>query len=121
MIETDFSKRKASFMRQPMPRRLGNLAVNVKRIGAHSDGAASKEGSLFWVIETRHFAEWTAIEAPQEIQSDLTELMAQLSNWQLNWDTIWSDPISKTQMQVEAKAWGEKLFEKMDALMESAQ
>jgi len=116
MIETDFYKRQATFMRQTLPRRVGTLAVNVKRIGSHSDVAASKEGSLYWVIETHHFAEWTLLEAPEELKADLIELLQQLSDWEHNWDSIWSEPSIKAQMQSETKTWSEKLYEILDVI-----
>jgi hypothetical protein len=121
MTATDFEKRKAGFLRQPFHRQLGTLAVNVKRIATHSDDAATKEGSLFWVTETLHFTQWTMIGAPENLKADLAQLQEKLSGWQLDWESIWSTPNKKSMMQAEAIAFSEQLYTKMDELLELAE
>jgi hypothetical protein len=121
MIATDFEKRKVGFLRQPFHRQLGALAVNVKRIATHSNGATTKEGNLFWVTETLYFTEWTLLEAPKNLNEDLVQLRAKLSSWQSTWEEIWSAPEKKLSMQTEAIAFSEKLFMKLDQLLELAE
>jgi hypothetical protein len=117
MTATDFEQRKAGFLKQPLTRRLGNLAVNVKRIATHLDDATTKEGTLFWVTETRHFAEWTTLDAPESLRTDLAQLVTRLSNWESSWDKVWETPEQKSQMQHEATYWSDILFGKMDELL----
>ncbi len=116
MTATDFEKRKVGFLKQPFPRRLGNLAVNVKRIAAHSDDT-TREGALFWLTETRHFAEWTMKDAPENLQGHLSQLIKQLSDWELNWNELWANSEKKSELQNTTKSWSNILFEKMDELL----
>jgi hypothetical protein len=118
MNATEFEKRKAGFLRQSFHRQLGTLAVNAKRIATHSDDAATKEGSLFWVTETFHFTQWTKASASDSLKSDLGKLEQKLSDWQTNWDEIWMTPEKKSSMQQEAILFSEVLFTKLDELLE---
>ncbi|MGL4610287.1 MAG: hypothetical protein ACRCYY_11530 [Trueperaceae bacterium] len=116
MTATDFERRKAGFLKQPLPRRLGNLAVNVKRITAHADDT-TKEGALFWLVETRHLAEWSKVDASEKLQTDLSHLVEQLSEWESTWNEIWLDSQKKSEIETLAKSWSESLYEKMDELL----
>lgn len=103
-------QRRASYLRQPMPRRLGNLASNLNRIATYSIGSFSKEGIFELIRESQHFAEWTAADAPLELTLNLVEMQRQLARWKVHWDTTWDDPAQKSRMQADAKAWSDKLI-----------
>lgn len=107
---TNLESKREKYVRQPMPRRLGNLASNLNRIATYSNGSFSKEGILDLIRESQYFAEWTAADASLELTLSLVEMQRQLARWKIHWDKTWDDPARKSQMQSDAKEWSDKLI-----------
>ena len=105
-----FEQLRDNYLRQPMPRRLGNLASNLNRIATYSDGSFGKEGIFELIRESQHFAEWAAADAPLELILNLVEMQRQLARWKIHWNTTWDDPAQKLRMQTDAKTWSDKLI-----------
>jgi hypothetical protein len=108
---TGIEQRREKYLRQPMPRRLGNLASNLNRIATYSNGSFSKENIFDLIRESQYFAEWTAADAPLELKLNLVEMQRQLARWKIHWDDTWENQSKKTQMQQEAKRWSDRLIE----------
>jgi hypothetical protein len=106
-----FEQRREKYLRQPMPRRLGNLASNLNRIATYSNGSFSKENIFDLIRESQYFAEWTAADAPLELTLSLVEMQRQLARWKLHWSEVWQDESKKTQMQEQAKFWSDRMIE----------
>jgi hypothetical protein len=118
MTARDFPQRREKYMRQPMPRRLGNLASNLNRIATYSDGSFSKESIFELVRESQYFAEWTAEGASLELTQSIVDMQRQLAKWKLHWDEVWQDENRKSQMQKQAKAWSDHIIEHSGLLEE---
>ncbi len=115
-MTTNFEPRREKYLRQAVPRRLGNLASNLNRIATYSNGSFSKEGIFELIRESQYFAEWTIGAAPPEIALNLVEMQRQLARWKIHWDKTWDDPPQKLQMQNDAKQWSDKLIDWMEAV-----
>ena len=108
---TNIEQRREKYLRQPMPRRLGNLASNLNRIATYSDGSFSKESIFELIRESQYFAEWTAGDASLELTLSLVDMQRQLARWKIHWDDVWENETEKTQMQQVAKLWSDRLIE----------
>ncbi len=115
----NFEQRREKYLRQPMPRRLGNLASNLNRIASYSNGSFSKENIFELIRESQHFAEWAASDASLELTLTIVDIQRQLARWKLHWDEIWKDESTKNQMQQQAKFWSDKMIEHSGLLQEN--
>jgi hypothetical protein len=106
------------YLRQSMPRRLGNLASNLNRIATYSNGSFSKESIFELIRESQYFAEWTANDASLELTLSIVDMQRQLARWKLHWDEVWQDKTRKVQMQEQAKLWSETMLEHSGLLAE---
>lgn len=114
----NLEQRREKYMRQPMPRRLGNLASNLNRIAMYSNGSFSKENIYELIRESQHFAEWTAADASLELTLSIVAMQRQLARWKIHWNEVWQDETQKTQMQQQAKLWSDKMIEHSGLLQE---
>jgi hypothetical protein len=103
-------ERQAKFMRHPLERKLGNLAVNFNRIATYSQQDQARDEVLFFVRESKYLADWTALEAELNLQEQLLEMQRVLAKWSNHWQSIWNDQSQKTQLQTQARAWSERLL-----------
>ena len=95
------------YMRDPLPVRLGGLAMDLARIASCADDPRDRDVLTSLLKEGKWFAEWTAIDAPVNIQEQLAEIQLQLALWQRRWTTGRADP----DMKDEAKRWSDVLLQ----------
>jgi hypothetical protein len=57
------------------------------------------------------FIEWTAAQAEIDTAAKLIELQVQLALWQLQWKTIWSDPLKRERIAEESANWSKQVLE----------
>lgn len=114
----NYEQRREKYLRQPMPRRLGNLASNLNRIATYSNGSFSKDNIYELIRESQYFGEWTAENASLELTQQIVEMQRQLARWKLHWNAIWENESRKTQMQKQAKLWSDKMIEHSGLLQE---
>jgi hypothetical protein len=119
-MTANLEHRREKYLRQPMPRRLGNLASNLNRISSYSNGSFSKENIYELIRESQHFAEWTVEGASLELTLSIVDMQRQLAKWKLHWDEVWLDEDRKSQMQKQAKFWSDKMIEHSGLLEEKA-
>jgi hypothetical protein len=110
-VTNNFEQRREKYLRQPIPRRLGNLASNLNRIATYSNGSFSKENIFELIRESQYFAEWTAADASLELTLSLVDMQRQLARWKLHWDEVWRDETKKAELQQQAKIWSDRMIE----------
>lgn len=115
----DWQKLRARYLRDQVPVRLGGVAANLARINSfssHQDQAGFVE---LMIDESKHFIEWTTLDAKPEIQSELVELQIQLAVWQRNWSLLWADPDRRYAVARLAAKWSDRVLEMSGLLNES--
>ena len=87
--------------------RLGGLAANLLRIRSYADRPDHKEVVSRLVRESALFIEWTAADVDPTNSGDLAELQRRLSLWYRNWELVWADEGTRTDMAREAGDWSQ--------------
>ena len=87
MTESEYA-RKERFIKDPISRRLGDLAVNLNRVGVFAEKNSS-ESVRNLIGESARFIEWSAANTTPEVSETLVEFQVQLARWQLTWDDCW--------------------------------
>lgn len=95
------------YLRDPLPIRLGGLAADLVRISSCVENPKDREVVATLLEEGKFFAEWTAPEAPLEIQAALAEVQVLLAFWQRRWVAGQPEPL----MPEAAKRWSDHLLE----------
>ncbi len=93
-------------LRDPLPRRLGGLAADLARIASWSEDAANRQVVASLLEESKYFAEWTAPDAPLEIQAALADVQVRLACWHRCW--IAGTP--EVLMREEAQRWSSQFL-----------
>ena len=106
------------YLRDPMPIRLGGLAANLARVKSFADHPKHEATIESLLDESKYFVEWAAPEADVETQAALVSLQVQLALWQLNWPTIWPDPVRRAAVANQAQAWSDQVLEMSGLLSE---
>ena len=107
----DLLARQERFLRHAQPRQFGNLSTNLNRIALYTDQGATPDQILYFINESKHFTEWTALDANLEIQIELLEMQRQISRWTMLWNEVWNNLEKRQEMQAKARAMSEKLLE----------
>ena len=111
-----FEERRERYMRFSMDRRVGHLSTNVNRLALFLEQEHSSDDTFYLLRETQYLVDWTSLEMNLENQVELLELQRQLSRWKLKWDHIWTDDLERQKVQIQARAWAEKLLSWMEEL-----
>ncbi len=98
------------YLRDDLPMRLGGLAANLSRIKSFASHEANCELVASLLDESKFFIEWTAAESDSDTAAKLVELQIQLARWELNWTSIWADPIQRGQVAEQSKLWSTRVL-----------
>jgi len=98
------------YLRDGLPVRLGNLAANLARIKSFSDQTAHRDVVESLLEESKFFIEWTALDAPIEVQTALVALQRRLALWHLRWEDIWEDVGYRRAVAEEAGEWSKRVL-----------
>jgi hypothetical protein len=112
----NLAERKERYLRDSVPVRLGGLAANLARVKSFSKNAANREAVFDLFEESKHFIEWTAIEAEIETAGKLVELQIQIAVWQRQWQKIWNDEESRNFVALSSADWSETVLERSGLL-----
>jgi hypothetical protein len=107
----DWTVIRERYMRDPLPVRLGGLAANLSRIKSFSASESSRDTVAGLIDESKMFIEWTAAQTETETAAKLVELQVQLALWQLQWQSIWSDPSKRVQIAEKSSIWSKQVLE----------
>ena len=105
---TDYPRRER-FINDPISRRLGNLAVNLHRVGVFAE-KNSAESVRNLLSESVRFIEWSAADTPPEVSEMLVEFQVQLARWQLTWDHCWNDQAQQQKIINATKIMSEQVL-----------
>ena len=105
---TDYP-RKERFINDPISRRLGNLAVNLHRVGVFAE-KNSAESVRNVLSESVRFIEWSAADTPPEVSETLVRFQVQLARWQLTWDHCWNDQVQQQKIISATKTMSEQVL-----------
>ena len=101
------------YLRDPLPRRLGNLAMDLARLASCADNPKNRRVVASLLEESKFFAEWAATEASPETQAMLAEVQIQLALWHRRWLKGHPEPL----MPSEARRWSDQLIERSGLLV----
>jgi len=107
----DWTLIRERYLQDDVPVRLGGLAANlrcIKSFASHEDNLAVLESLL---NESKFFIEWTAGDAGVETAAPVVELQVQLACWQLNWVTLWGDPVQRNQIAEQSRIWCDRILD----------
>jgi hypothetical protein len=102
--------REEKFIKGPISRRLGNLAVNLNRVGVFAE-KNTPESVRNLLDESIRFIEWTAAETPPEISEMLVQYQVQLAQWKLSWEKTWFSPKGQETIILQTKNMSDSILE----------
>lgn len=115
----DWEKLKTRYMRDAVPVRLGGIAANLARVQSFSENQNQNEFVETMIDESKHFIEWTTLDADPEIQSELVELQVQLAIWKQNWSLLWNDLGRRSAVAGLAGKWSDRILDLSGLLNEN--
>ena len=95
------------YLRDPLPIRLGGLAADLARIASFAANPKNRDAVASLLEESKYFAEWTAPDAPPDIQAVLAEVQISLALWQRRWLAGCPEPLMREHVQ----RWSNQLLE----------
>jgi hypothetical protein len=99
------------YLRDATPRRLGNLASSVKRLGRFISMSEFDRTVHDLAQECRLFARWAAPEAQYETSLALQELQTDLEAWQEFYPQRKGDESWRTSINLACAQWSQRLLE----------
>jgi hypothetical protein len=100
------------FLRDPLPRRIGNIAANLARIETFSDRSEHQAAISGLLLESKYFIEWSAPQVPPDLLGDLVDLQRTLVVWERSLPRTLASPQARRSMAAQAKEWSLRLLEK---------
>lgn len=101
---------KTRYLQDDLRVRLGGIAANLARIASCSSRPANWEAVQSMLEESKFFIEWTAPEAPLNIQAPLVEIQIQLAIWHLRWARVYTDPKEREKLSQLAHTWSQNVL-----------
>lgn len=104
------------FLREPFPRRMGELACALASARSFSDHPEHREVVKTFLDEGAHYLEWVLLDADSILHAELNDLRCHLAEWQNNWQGIWDDPEKRASVAEQAGFWSNKVLERSGLL-----
>ncbi len=101
---------KARYQHDDLYIRLGGIAANLARISSASSDPRDCEAVQTMLEETEFFIEWTAPDAPLNVQAFLVEVQIQLALWHRNWSTIHTEEQNREKLHRWSRLVSEKVL-----------
>lgn len=106
----NLSEIKKRYLKEPFNRRLGHLASDLARIYSFLDNNENKKAVGDIIEESKFFIEWTANEAPFEIQALFSKMQSKLALWGYRL-SIQKESIKEIEdIKKAAKNWSARLI-----------
>jgi hypothetical protein len=99
------------FMRDPLDRRLGNLASTLGKISSNARHSETPDIVSNLLDEAKHFIEWTAADAESEIATELVQTQRLITLWQKTWLTAYKDKTQRILLATQAKEWSDRALQ----------
>lgn len=94
------------YLRDSLPTRIGGLAADLARLSSCAGNPLNQQAVRSLLEEGKYFAEWSAPDAPPEVQAELAEVQVTLAVWERRW--LAGNPAPT--MQAEAREWSDRLL-----------
>jgi hypothetical protein len=107
----DWSNIRERYLNDSLPIRLGGLAANLLRIKSFSLNRQNREAVEGLLDESKHFIEWTALEADIQVAAELVELQVLLARWQYRLDSIWTQEAQLQRLSEQAASWSNRVLQ----------
>ena len=101
---------KTRYLQDDLRVRLGGIAANIARIASWSSDPADWEAVQSMLEESEFFIEWTAPQAPLNVQALLVELQIQLALWHRIWPKVYTDPQKREKLSQLARIWSQNVL-----------
>jgi hypothetical protein len=98
------------YLKDDLSTRLGGIAANLARIASCSSRPADWEAVQSMLEESKFFIEWTAPEAPLNVQALLVELQIQLALWDRVWPQVYTNPQKRAKLSQLARTWSQNVL-----------
>lgn len=105
---TNIERLRECIMRDPLPRRLGGLAVTLGRISFSARKTTDPTIVANLLDEAKHLIEWTAAEAEPETAAELVQMQTMITLWQRAWNDASQNPKQRILLSVQAKVLSDK-------------
>lgn len=99
------------FMRDPLERRLGNLASTLAKISSNARNSETPNAVSDLLDEAKRLIEWTAADAESEIAAELVQTQRLITLWQKIWSTVYKDKTQRILLATQAKEWSDKVLQ----------
>jgi hypothetical protein len=99
------------FMRDPLERRLGNLASTLGKISSNARNSDKPNTVSELLDEAKHFIEWTAADADSEVAAELVQTQRLITLWQKTWSTVYKDKTQRILLATQAKEWSDRALQ----------
>lgn len=106
----DWKAIRERYLRDELPTRLGGLATNLGRLRSFAARGANDELVESLIDESKHFIEWTAVEAEVNTAAELVQLQIELAGWQLGWPKAREDGAFREQVAKKAGIWSKRVL-----------
>jgi len=99
------------FMRDPLERRLGNLAATLGRISSSARDSNSPAAVIDLLDEAKHLIEWTAADTEAETAAELVQIQRLITLWQKSWESAYKEKSQRILLATLAKEWSERTLQ----------
>jgi hypothetical protein len=101
-------KLRERFLRDPLTRRLGELAATFGRISSSARKSTDPAIVANLLDEAKHLIEWTAADTEPETAAELVRMQTMITLWQRVWNDASQNPQQRLLLSVQAKDWSDK-------------
>jgi hypothetical protein len=99
------------FMRDPVPRRLGNLSATLGRISSSARGSSDPGHVASLLDEAKYLIEWTAADTDPEIAAELVAMQRLIVLWQKAWSKVGAAKEQRILLATQAKHWSDQALD----------
>lgn len=97
---------KIRYFKEPFNRRLGHLASDLLRISTFLENPKNTAAVNDIIEESKFFIEWTANDAPYNIQEFFADIQPKLALWQLRLENV----SAKAALKKCSREWSRQLI-----------
>jgi len=101
---------KNRYMQDDLRTRLGGIAANLARIASCSHDVDDSDAVFSMLEESEFFIEWTAPEAPLDVQIPLVQLQIELALWRFRWAQACSQSAERERLGRFARTWSSNVL-----------
>ncbi|WP_084763083.1 MULTISPECIES: hypothetical protein [Nostocales] len=101
----------SSFLRQPHPQQLGELASSLARLKSWCQKNANQEVVPVLLEESLLYIELILRSDYTNDATELTQIQDMLRGWQHNWSIICDNPTETATLAAKAATWSERVLD----------